>query len=238
MAKHNWSRDELVLMCDAVAANQWKAFRANQHEARTLSEIMRALSTVPEADRDETFRSPQSIQRKSYDLVTSLSTYTRPPTKGGELTRKVVAQYELNAAKVHAEAQALRAVASAADIGGAADDLDEEVDEIEAPEGRAVLVAHYRRERNRKLRAAKIAHVLATGGQIDCDVCRFDFGAAYGAIGEGFIEVHHVLPLHVSGATMTRLEDLALLCSNCHRMIHRARPWLTPEELKVRHLMV
>jgi hypothetical protein len=25
---------------------------------------------------------------------------------------------------------------------------------------------------------------------------------------------------------LTRLSDLALLCSNCHRMVHRRRPWL------------
>jgi len=30
----------------------------------------------------------------------------------------------------------------------------------------------------------------------------------------------------------TRLEDLALLCSNCHRMVHYRRPWLTLEELR------
>jgi putative restriction endonuclease len=30
----------------------------------------------------------------------------------------------------------------------------------------------------------------------------------------------------------TRLEDLALLCANCHRMIHRASPWLSVEELR------
>jgi 5-methylcytosine-specific restriction enzyme A len=28
------------------------------------------------------------------------------------------------------------------------------------------------------------------------------------------------------------LADLALLCSNCHRMIHRTKQWLTVEELK------
>ncbi|MBD4677824.1 HNH endonuclease, partial [Xanthomonas citri pv. citri] len=52
-----------------------------------------------------------------------------------------------------------------------------------------------------------------------------------GEHGAGYIEVHHRVPLHVSGTVMTSLEDLALLCSNCHRMIHRRRPWLTVEQL-------
>ena len=30
----------------------------------------------------------------------------------------------------------------------------------------------------------------------------------------------------------TRLNDLSLLCSNCHKMIHRKSPWLTIEQLK------
>ncbi|WP_082179747.1 hypothetical protein [Acetobacter pasteurianus] len=33
--------------------------------------------------------------------------------------------------------------------------------------------------------------------------------------------------------TITKLGDLALLCANCHRMIHAQRPWLTLEELVV-----
>ena len=219
-------------MCDAVAANGWVAFRAHQKEADILSEIMRELSAVPEHERDDAFRSPKSIQRKSYDLITARSTYRGKPTRGGAPTRQVVAEYEANPAKVQAEAKALRAVASPVDEAEPLVDLDDELDELEAPEGRAMLVAHYRRERNRKLREAKLASVIASGGQIDCEVCDFDFGATYGPLGEDFIEVHHVLPLHVSGETMTRLDDLALLCSNCHRMIHRARPWLTPDELR------
>jgi predicted HNH restriction endonuclease len=30
----------------------------------------------------------------------------------------------------------------------------------------------------------------------------------------------------------TRAADIALVCSNCHRMLHRRRPWLTMSDLK------
>lgn len=102
---------------------------------------------------------------------------------------------------------------------------------LEADEGRELFVQHLRRERDRALRASKLSAVRAEGRPIACEVCGFDFAATYGALGEGYIEVHHRLPLHASGPVKTRLEELALLCSNCHRMIHRARPWLRPEEL-------
>jgi 5-methylcytosine-specific restriction enzyme A len=63
-------------------------------------------------------------------------------------------------------------------------------------------------------------------------VCSFDFGRTYGARGLGYIECHHRTPLHVTGETQTRLSYLALVCSNCHRMIHRTKQWPTVEELR------
>lgn len=65
-----------------------------------------------------------------------------------------------------------------------------------------------------------------------CEGCGFDFGKVYGDRGAGYIECHHAVPLHASGETTTRLKDLVLLCSNYHRMIHRASLWLTPDELR------
>lgn len=52
--------------------------------------------------------------------------------------------------------------------------------------------------------------------------CGFNFERIYGLLGKGFIEVHHVIPL----ADMDKVEtnpkkDLIVLCSNCHRMVHR-----------------
>ena len=52
------------------------------------------------------------------------------------------------------------------------------------------------------------------------------------AAGRDYIECHHRTSLFSSGTTKTRLQDLALICSNCHRMIHRMKTWLLPERLK------
>ncbi len=69
-------------------------------------------------------------------------------------------------------------------------------------------------------------------GRLACAVCKFDFAERYGAVGEGYIECHHTLPLsELEGERRTRLVDLALVCSNCHRMLHRKRPWLGMDEL-------
>lgn len=51
----------------------------------------------------------------------------------------------------------------------------------------------------------------------------------------GFIEYHHIMPISDYYANAeTTLSDLALVCANCHRMLHRAIGVLTIEQLKNR----
>lgn len=109
---------------------------------------------------------------------------------------------------------------------------DPDLGGIAAPEGAISQRRHLRRERDPKIRAAKIADAKRRGLTIACEVCGFDFAMTYGVRGRDYIECHHRTPLHISGPTRTSLADLALLCSNCHRMIHRQVPWLTVEDLK------
>jgi hypothetical protein len=98
-------------------------------------------------------------------------------------------------------------------------------------EGGLSLRQHLVRERDRGLRKRKIDSVRKAGKPVECEVCAFNFGIVYGALGRDYCEVHHRTPLHESGQTTTKLEDLAILCANCHRMIHRRNPWLTVEAL-------
>lgn len=101
-----------------------------------------------------------------------------------------------------------------------------------AAEGSAKLVSHLRRERNRALVDTKKAATRRAKGGLKCEACGFDFSITYGALGEGFCEVHHLVPLSASSESVTtRLDDLAVLCSNCHRIIHRSSPMLSVEAL-------
>jgi HNH endonuclease len=102
-------------------------------------------------------------------------------------------------------------------------------EEESVQEGQPKLVQHRRRERSRSLRKKRIAQA---GARPTCEACGFDFEEVYGERGSGFIECHHKIPIsEIDPATPTKLKDLALLCANCHRMVHR-RPWLKVEELK------
>ena len=61
---------------------------------------------------------------------------------------------------------------------------------------------------------------------LDCVVCGFNFGKRSGAIGSGFIKVHHLVPLaaYQSERQIDPLVDLVPICSNCHQMAHRKQP--------------
>jgi len=55
----------------------------------------------------------------------------------------------------------------------------------------------------------------------------------YGKLGEGFIEAHHVKPVSELGpGSMTKVSDLTLVCSDCHRMLHRGEKLLAVCELR------
>ena len=104
---------------------------------------------------------------------------------------------------------------------------------VDGREGRVLTRAHLRRERNRELVGRKKLKVHSETGALRCEVCGFDFYMIYGERGAGFAECHHLVPLaDLSPDTRTRLTDLAILCANCHRMIHRQAPWLTLDELR------
>jgi 5-methylcytosine-specific restriction protein A len=66
-----------------------------------------------------------------------------------------------------------------------------------------------------------------------CKVCRFDFFKAYGMIGEGFIHIHHLVPLSLIGRAyvVDPIADLVPVCPNCHAMLHRRNPPFSIEEL-------
>lgn len=79
---------------------------------------------------------------------------------------------------------------------------------------------HRRIERNPRAAAmAKLVHGTT------CQACGFNFRKAYGELGEGYIEAHHLVPLGTLDegvrVELDAIEDFVALCSNCHRMIHR-----------------
>ena len=224
----SWTWDEIVLACALVEANRWRAVSQERPEAIRLSELLQSTAIHPLEGRASDFRNPAGVERKTGDLVSCLPGHRR--TNGNHLDIEVVDAFQARPAAMREEARAIEvALSEWGDNPHAVTDPDLPDDGVD--EGRVLLRTHLRRERSTALKKRKLAEAARHGQVIACEVCDFDFFATYGERGTDYIECHHRTPLHTTGPTLTRLKDLALICSNCHRMIHRNTPWLSIEDL-------
>lgn len=99
------------------------------------------------------------------------------------------------------------------------------------PEGAILNVRVNRFERDRRARERCIEF-----HGVCCSVCDIDFESKYGEIGRNFIHIHHLKELSILRAETHTCpkKDLIPVCPNCHAMLHREKPALTPSELKQR----
>ncbi len=98
----------------------------------------------------------------------------------------------------------------------------------ELPEGarKTIVVNAYERDPTARNRC------IQKWGAV-CSACGFDFAHRYGELGDGFIHVHHLVPLSSIAAEyqLNPERDLRPVCPNCHAMLHRHNPPLTIEQL-------
>lgn len=121
-------------------------------------------------------------------------------------------------------------------VGGDMPVLNQELEtteeEIARIEGKEILRSHLQRERLAFFRDQKLRMSMKP---YQCEACEMTFEERYGEIGKDFIEVHHKTAI-ADGERETKLEDLALLCSNCHRMIHKSGNLSDIESFRKNHL--
>lgn len=229
-----WSRDEIILALDIYLRRRNHLPGDNDPEVVTLSSILQKMAG-PDAARFKNFRSPSAVVMKLANIQSIDPAYTQSGKKGleggGRGDGAVWADFAGRPEELQQTALAIRTAVAGSHVldrdGG-----DDGEDEDEAAEGRILAQMHKRRERSRKLVTRKKKSVLNQTGKLACEGCGFEF-KAYGSRGDGFIEVHHVRPVHeLRPGDKTHLKELVILCANCHRIVHRQRPWLTLDELK------
>ncbi|MEV0023313.1 HNH endonuclease [Streptomyces atroolivaceus] len=229
----DWARDEIILACHLVMENSWKGLDAQDSRVAELSSLLQLLPIHPETERNEKFRNSNGVARKTFDIATRHPEYQGKPTNGGALDVAVLHDFLSRPEEMTEAARLIRQGIATGELQAFAPPEDEDFsDDYSAPEGRLLMRRHRARERNKALRRKKVTSVLQSGGQLACEACGFNFERVYGDRGAGYIECHHVVPLHIAGESRTKLSDLALICANCHRMIHRRAPWPTPAELR------
>jgi DNA adenine methylase len=129
---------------------------------------------------------------------------------------------------------------------------DEEVElnifdeDLSVREGTVTVTQQKTYHRSQKLRDAAVEY-HSQHGQLSCFACGFDFEAAYGDLGKGFIEIHHLKPIYSYGeedvekTIREALINVVPLCANCHRMVHRYKDRMLSVEklrdyLRIRYL--
>jgi 5-methylcytosine-specific restriction protein A len=229
-----WERDELILALDLYFRHRPSTISQTHPEVVELSKILNGLPIHAERPDRARFRNPNGVYMKLCNfLALDPSYHGKGLERGGRGEQQVWNDFHHDRAALRRLAEAIKAGYGTAAAQPAA---AEEEDEDAFPEGKVLYRMHRARERNRKLVQAAKARALKREGRLDCAVCHFDFASAYGSLGDGFIECHHALPLsELKSEQKTRVADVALLCSNCHRMVHRRRPWLSISELE--HLL-
>ena len=196
--------------------------------------MLNKLPVHKDRPQEELFRNPNGVYMKMCNyLRLDPSNDAVGLRAGGKLEEVVWKEFADDRERLSQVAAAIRnSLAGVSDTDVVRVGIDDDPDE-EFPEGQILTAIHHRRERNRKAVRKKKESVLAETGALLCEICEFDFVAIYGDIGKGFAECHHKIPVSELEKTGSiRLKDLAILCANCHRMIHRSRPVLSVEEMR------
>lgn len=229
----DWSWDEHVLALELYLRNPASPPGKRSPEVMGLSALLNDLGERRGIARTEKFRNANGVYMKLMNfrrLDPQFQAIGKAGLSRGAKGEQAV--WEVYRADLQGLAIAATAIRLAIDDQSVS--LSPDPDDYEAREGAIVLRLHRSRERDRALVEKKKAHALATLGKLACEVCTFDFSDAYGDLGQGFIEAHHRKPIStLRMGEKTRIADLALVCANCHRMLHRKMASLSVETLKV-----
>ena len=234
VAKRNpaWTRDELILALDCYFNYTPSIPDKQSKEIADLSGLLNALASKFSGDKHETFRNKNGVYMKLMNFRRfDPNSNGKGLERGGKQEEVVWNLYADHKDELAKAANAIRQHVSVDLLEVASSGIDDEFQE--ADEGRILTRVHTSRERSGKIVEKKKSLFFKEHGATFCEACGFDFERHYGSRGSGFVECHHTKPVsELLPNEKTKLADLVLLCSNCHRMVHRRKPWLSLDELK------
>jgi predicted HNH restriction endonuclease len=225
-------KGELILALELYMRNPASPPGKANIEVQELSATLNKLGAALGFKENTKFRNANGVYMKMMNFRRFDPEYTASGkvglTRGNKDEEEVWREFAHDKERLRKVASAIRqAITLPSNEGLSEDEI------VEAEEGRLLTRLHRTRERSRRLVERRKLRALKEHGHLRCEACSFDFEERYGARGKGFIEAHHTKAVEtlVEGSK-TKLEDLALLCANCHRMIHATRPWLTIDGLR------
>jgi 5-methylcytosine-specific restriction enzyme A len=229
-----WTRDEVILALELYSTNPISLPSKTSLEVRDLSAVLNKLGHALGHGDYAKFRNANGVYMKMMNFRRFDPTYTSTGkvglTRGNKDEAVVWVEFAADRGRLVKVANAISEAVLLPDVAQPGSDED---GIAEAEEGRLLTRLHRIRERKPELVAERKLRAMGKFGRLNCEACSFDFEERYGSRGKGFIEAHHTKPVEtLVESSKTKLEDLALLCANCHRMVHAARPWLSIEALQ------
>lgn len=229
-----WHRDELILALDLYFRHPPNHISKSHPEVIKLSSLLNELPLFPDRPDKERFRNPNGVYMKLCNFLRLDPSYKGTGlSRGGKDEEVVWDAFADNRALLKGTADTIRSGYSLPEVQKPKPSSEATEEEEDFPEGKVIYRLHKAYERSQSLKKRKKKNFKEEYGHLFCQACGFDFGETYGDIGTDFIECHHTKPLsELTTPASSRAADLALVCSNCHRMIHRRRPWLGMNGLK------
>ncbi|MDH2015024.1 HNH endonuclease [Pseudomonas juntendi] len=222
-----WTRDEVILALELYHHCDGKIPGVNDIRVCKLSDELRSFPYHLLQARESSFRNPDSILFKLQNL--------RAVDKGAGLKNTSKIDREVWLELGWSRELTSRLASDVRRRVETMENLPKSYDEEEFSEGKAATALHVRRERSAKLRKEFI-RIRLKSEKLLCDICRVDGYHLDPDIRDSMFECHHVLPLSIRGESNTKISEMALLCANCHRLLHRAMAvrskWLSIEEAR------
>lgn len=235
----DWTRDELILALELYLTEYRNKAADDKHKkVVALSELLNQLAHVLGIQAADTYRNPNGVAMKLMNFRSIDPAFQKAGKaglkQGSKLDAEIWIQYAGNTVALVQVAQAIRAGISQ-NKGKTHLSGDDEPGLQEAPEGKLLTRTHRFREREPKLVAECKKRALKLKGRLVCEACGFDFGKRYGEDAAHIIDCHHTKPVHtLTEDGKTHVNDLELLCANCHRMVHSFKPWLSSAQVRAR----
>jgi 5-methylcytosine-specific restriction protein A len=235
MRNPKWHRDEIILALDLYFSEDRGSIDSKNKNIISISQVLNDLPLFPNRPDKERFRNANGVTLKLSNFLAFDPNYKGIGMKSGSKLDKVVfeefywkrKELRILASKIKriAEDPILRSKLSTIE-----EDDQTETDSVK--EGQVLYKLHKYRERVPAIVIRKKNQAIGRFGKLNCEACTFEFEPFYGEIGNGYIECHHRTPLYrFKIDTTTTLDDLALVCSNCHRMLHRRIDTISVEDL-------
>lgn len=224
-----WVRDELILALDVYFELDQKHMTQNNPLIVELSDLLRSLPIHKYRPDEDKFRNPSGVSMKLQNFLKYDFDYkSKGLSHGNKLESTVWDDYADNRAYLHKVAAAIRRCLPLPFEYSHVPDLDQE----DFREGTILYQYHKFIESDAK-RVKRLRGRAYERGAYSCSICGFNYYDMYGEIGYGFMECHHLLPVAQYSDNMAVSDgDFALVCSNCHRMLHRTKAVMDKYDLK------